>query len=205
MGDANCAPLLFLAMNTIRSPFYRSEEERRILLRKAMLEEDEPLDSDQENHAKESAKDEGEEAENGNYRVDANTPWTVLIQHAMRYTGPVTVQDNQISIGDSKGASQLAIVGLEKCLSALAREMEEENVSGLSTVVLRQLSNNRTARRSLVSTLRFLRGLDADELLENEEEMQSQAALLAQVTTIARQQASDTMSQTSFGAPNIDD
>lgn len=192
-------------MNIIRSPFYRSEDERRGLLHKAMLDDGSPMGSDQKNQSKESVKEEVEEAVNGNYRVDTNTPWTVLIQHAMKCIGPVTVQDNQINVGDSKGAYQLAMAGLEKCILALARETDEEQVSGLRVMVLRQLSNNRTARRSLASTLRFLRGLDLDELLENEEEMQSQAALLAQMTTIARRQASDTIRQTSFGAPSIDD
>ena len=191
-------------MNTIRSPFYSSEDARRELLKKKLFEV-ELFDSDGEIPSKEPVKSEVGESADGNYRVDANTPWTVLIQHAMRHTGPVTVQDKQISIGDSQGASQLAIVGLEKCLSALAKETEEENASGLRVRVLRQLSDNRTARRSLVSTLRFLRALNADELLEREEEIQSQTALLAKVKTIARQQADDTMNQTSFGAPHIDD
>jgi hypothetical protein len=192
-------------MNTIRSPFYRSEEERRNLLKKALFEDEESSDYDEANPpSKEAPASEGGESNDKNYKVDANTPWTVLIQHAMRHIGPVTVQNNQISVGDSKEASTLARAGLEKCLSALMQEMEEEHVSGLRMRVLRQLSSNRIARSSLVSTLRFLRDLNADEFVENEYEIQSQAALLAQVKTIARQQAIGMMNRTSFGGGGQD-
>jgi len=166
-----------------KSPFSRSLSERQQWLNKVLLEGENPFKMDENSSQNSKATDD----KNMNNIFNANNSWSDLIQKAKQQNGPVIVRDNQILVEGNDQASAIAMVGLKKCLTGLKTDIENISESELHDLVLRQISQNRTARKSLMLTLRFLRDLDAEAFLENEHEIRSQSALLAQIKAFNQQ------------------
>ncbi len=186
---------------TPKSPFYRSVAERRAALFDA-LEKEQLLSEDAEKSTNFEVSNEVEKERNAKNTLDIHTPWSVLVQQAMRHPGIVTISQNKIDIAGDEEAAEIASLALKKCALRLYKETES-SPSRVYDILLEELKNNRVARRSLASTVRLFRALETEDLEELQEEQQIQDALALEAKQKARKQAKQNIQESSYGDPNL--
>jgi hypothetical protein len=186
--------------NIPKSPYYVNDSERRAALFKAWGRT-ESFSEDDENDTNFETKNEEAKEQKTKNTLDINTPWPVLIQQAYNQRGTLIVTD-RIEVPGEEQATEIASIALKKCAMRLQKETES-SLSELHNILLGVLKNNRVARRSLTSTVRMFRELDAESLHEILEEQQVQNVIVEEAKQTSRKQAQQQFSSSNIGDPTI--